>query len=31
LEDFIEAGPREILVPEADLGAARALLDDSAG
>jgi hypothetical protein len=31
LEDFIEAGPREILVQEADLGAARALLDDSAG
>lgn len=30
LEDFIEAGPREILVQEADLGAARALLDDSA-
>jgi hypothetical protein len=31
LEDFIEAGPREILVQEADLGAARALLDDSTG
>jgi hypothetical protein len=31
LEAFIEAGPREILVQEADLGAARALLDDSAG
>lgn len=31
LEDFIEAGPREILVQEADLNAARALLDDSPG
>jgi hypothetical protein len=30
LEDFIEAGPREILVQPADLDAARALLDDSA-
>ena len=28
LEDFIEAGPREIVVREADLEAARALLDD---
>jgi hypothetical protein len=28
LEDFIAAGPREILVQEADLPAARALLDD---
>jgi hypothetical protein len=30
LEDFTAAGPREILVPEADIDAARALLDDSA-
>jgi hypothetical protein len=30
IEDFIEAGPREILVQPADLDAARALLDDSA-
>lgn len=30
LEDFTAAGPREILVHEADLDAARALLDDSA-
>jgi Putative prokaryotic signal transducing protein len=29
LEDFTAAGPREILVPEADLQAARALLEDS--
>ena len=29
LEDFIAAGPREILVPESDLQAARALLADS--
>jgi hypothetical protein len=28
IEDFIEAGPREILVQPADLDAARALLDD---
>jgi hypothetical protein len=31
LEDFTEAGPREILVREADLHAARALLDASPG
>ena len=31
LEDFAEAGPREILVREADLDAARALLDASPG
>jgi putative signal transducing protein len=31
LEDFTAAGPREILVREADLEQARALLDDSAG
>jgi hypothetical protein len=31
LEDFTEAGPREILVKEADLDAARALLDASPG
>jgi Putative prokaryotic signal transducing protein len=31
LEDFIESGPREILVLEADLDAARALLDDASG
>jgi len=30
LEDFTAAGPREILVPEADVEAARALLPDSA-
>ena len=30
LEDFTAAGPREILVPEADVEAARALLTDSA-
>ena len=30
LEDFTAAGPREILVQEPDLDAARALLDDSA-
>ena len=30
LEDFTAAGPREILVPEADAEAARALLPDSA-
>lgn len=30
LEDFIEAGPREILVQPGDLDAARALLDDPA-
>jgi hypothetical protein len=30
IEDFIEAGPREILVQPGDLDAARALLDDSA-
>jgi hypothetical protein len=29
LEDFTAAGPREILVPESDLQAARALLADS--
>jgi hypothetical protein len=29
LEDFIAAGPREILVREADLEAARAVLDDA--
>ena len=29
LEDFIAAGPREILVRETDLDAARALLADS--
>ena len=29
LEDFIAAGPREILVREADVDAARALLADS--
>jgi hypothetical protein len=29
LEDFIPAGPREILVPEADLEAARALIADT--
>ena len=29
LEDFTAAGPREILVQEADLAAARALLADS--
>jgi hypothetical protein len=31
LEDFTEAGPREILVQEADLDAARAVLDASPG
>jgi hypothetical protein len=31
LEDFIAAGPREILVREADVEAAQALLPDSAG
>ena len=30
LEDFTAAGPREILVPKADVEAARALLPDSA-
>ena len=30
LEDFMTAGPREILVRPADLEAARALLEDSA-
>jgi hypothetical protein len=30
IEDFIEAGPREILVQPGDLDAARVLLDDSA-
>jgi hypothetical protein len=30
LEDFTAAGPREILVPESDLQAAKALLADSA-
>jgi putative signal transducing protein len=30
LEDFIAAGPREILVRETDMDAARALLDGSA-
>ena len=30
LEDFIAAGPREILVQPGDVDAARALLDDSA-
>ena len=29
IEDFIEAGPREILVQPGDLDAARALLDGS--
>ena len=29
LEDFTAAGPREILVPESDLEAAKALLADS--
>jgi Putative prokaryotic signal transducing protein len=29
LEDFTAAGPREILVPEADLEAAKAVLADS--
>jgi hypothetical protein len=29
LEDFTAAGPREILVPESDLQAAKALLADS--
>lgn len=31
LEDFTEAGPREILVQEADLDAARAVLDAPPG
>lgn len=31
LEDFTAAGPREILVRDADLEAAQALLEDSAG
>jgi hypothetical protein len=31
LEDFTEAGPREILVQETDLAAARALLDAAPG
>ena len=31
LEDFIAAGPREILVREADVEAAQALLEPSAG
>jgi hypothetical protein len=31
LEDFIAAGPREILVRETDVEAARALLESSAG
>ena len=31
LEDFTAAGPREILVQETDLEAARALLDNAAG
>ena len=31
LEDFTASGPREILVPEADLDAARALLDAPPG
>ena len=30
LEDFMAAGPREILVRPADLDAARSLIDDSA-
>ena len=30
LEDFTAAGPREILVPESDLQAAKTLLADSA-
>jgi hypothetical protein len=30
LEDFTAAGPREILVPESDAAAARALLENSA-
>ena len=29
LEDFTAAGPREILVPESDLEAAKAVLADS--
>jgi hypothetical protein len=29
LEDFIAAGPREILVRDSDVAAARALLEDS--
>jgi hypothetical protein len=31
LEEFTAAGPREILVPESDLEAARELLAESAG
>jgi hypothetical protein len=31
LEDFTAAGPREILVREADVAAARALLESSGG
>jgi len=31
LEDFTAAGPREIVVQESDVEAARALLADSAG
>jgi hypothetical protein len=31
LEDFTAAGPREVLVREADLDAARALLEDAEG
>jgi Putative prokaryotic signal transducing protein len=31
LEDFMAAGPREILVKKSDLEAARQLLKDSAG
>jgi hypothetical protein len=31
LEDFTASGPREILVRESDVEAARALLADSAG
>jgi hypothetical protein len=31
LEEFTSDGPREILVPEADLEAARALLRDAPG
>lgn len=30
LEDFIAAGPREILVRDSDVAAARALLEESA-
>jgi hypothetical protein len=31
LEDFTAAGPREILVPESDLEAAKTVLADSVG